>query len=354
MSEMVKTPDSCVLYGVPKVFYGKETDGRHMCTPFPMCLQAVLNYMGQNISYVEIMAYSGAAFRQRWDKNGWNGGAVDIRFTYEDHLRPFKLAFEGAGRKYKISESKKAIVKEDAIALIKAELDCGRPLIALGVVGPPEACIITGYRNNGETLLGWNLFQEKGPFGGDCEIDESGYFIKDKWWENTEAVMSVGEDVGSMMPVKTVLENALMLMTKDEIATYGDSKPNFYGGQLAYEHWAKAVEDDSTFADGKNIDEVHYAQGDAETMLYEGRGFGALYLNMLAEKLPHVNAELLECAKLLESAAGCAKPMWESRDGTTKFRDKHVRSQIAAAIRQAAGYEKAACEVLEKIIAKLD
>ena len=349
MSEMVKTPDSCVLYGVPKVFYGMKTDGNPQLTPFPMCLQAVLNYMGQNISYAEIMAYSGAAFRQRWDKNGWNMAAVDIRFTYEDHLRPFKLAFEGAGRKYKISEDRpKSISKEDSIALIKAELDCGRPLIALGVIGPPEACIVTGYRNNGETLLGWSLFQENGPFGGDCEIDESGYFIKDNWWENTNAVMSIGEDVGSQIPVKTVLENALMLMTKEEIATYGEGCTNFYGGQLAYESWAKAVEDD------KNADFCHYSQGDAEVMLGEGRGFAASYMYMLAEKLYHVKDDLTECAGRLEAASACAKTMWESRDGTVKLPDKQVRSQIAAAIRKAAQHEKAACEILKNIITKLD
>lgn len=37
------------------------------------------------------------------------------------------------------------------------------------------------------------------------------------WWENTNAIMSIGEDVGSLIPAKVVLENALMLMTKEEI-----------------------------------------------------------------------------------------------------------------------------------------
>lgn len=102
MCEMKKTSDSCVLYGVPKVYYGRKVDGQTQVTPFPMCLQAVLNYMGQNIDYTQIMASSGAAFRLRWDIRGWNLAAVDIRFTYDTHLKPFELAFKGAGRNYKI------------------------------------------------------------------------------------------------------------------------------------------------------------------------------------------------------------------------------------------------------------
>ena len=177
MGEMKKTTDSCILYGVPKVYYGREVDGHNQRTPFPMCLQAVLNYMGQNIDYTYLMAATGAAFRQRWDANGWNYAAVDIRFTYDRPLEPFERGYIGAGRKFNIhvkSDNIKAIDKEAALALIKSELDCGRPLIGLGVVGPPEACVITGYKNNGETLLGWSLFQHDPHFGGNVEFDETG------------------------------------------------------------------------------------------------------------------------------------------------------------------------------------
>ncbi len=97
LSEMMKTTDSCILYGVPKVYYGVTVDGQKLATPFSMCLQAVLNYMGQNIGYTQIMASSGAAFRQRWNAKGWDYAAIDIRNTYREHLKPFELAFTAAG-----------------------------------------------------------------------------------------------------------------------------------------------------------------------------------------------------------------------------------------------------------------
>ena len=358
MGEMVKTTDSCVLYGVPKVYYGRKEGELMQGTPFPMCLQSVLNYMGQNISYAELMAYSGAAFRMRWDVNGWNVAAVDIRFTYENHLRPFELAFKGAGRSFRISENPnkpKSVSKPDAIALIKSELDCGRPLIALGVVGPPEACIVTGYRDNGETLFGWSLFQGDGggadEVSGGCRIDESGYFIKSNWWESTEAIMSVGEEIGTLTPVKEVLENALMIMTKEKIDTYGGTS-HFYGGQAAYEAWAKAVEDDASFAEGSNVKKIGWCQGDAETMLGEGRSFAASYMYMLVEKYPAVASEFKECARLFGDASGCVLKMWEVK-GDKGLGDKQVRTEVAALIRQGAKYEGEACLVLRGIIDKL-
>jgi hypothetical protein len=339
MGEMKKTNDSCVLYGVPKVHFAREVDGQMQNSPFPMCLQAVLNYMGQHISYTEIMAYSGAAFRQRWDSNGWNIAAIDIRFTYERHLEAFERAFHGVGRKVIISENPdmpKEVTKGEAIELIKSELDCGRPVIALGVVGPPEACVITGYRNNGETLLGWSLFQD---FWGGCEIDESGYFIKENWWEETEAIMSIGEEIGNRTTDRDVLENALMLMTTDEMPTYG-ANDIFYGGQTAYEAWASALEDE--FLPG--FEEYGDCQNDAEKMLGEDRRYAAMYMNLLGSQYPNYASELNKCSQFLMAAADCTAPMRDNRENPQK---------IATLVRQAAKHEKDACDVLTEIIGKM-
>ncbi len=363
MGEMVKTSDSCVLYGVTKVYYGREGDGKQQVTPFPMCLQSVLNYMGQNINYAQIMVFSGAAFRQRWGmKNGgWDFAAVDIRNTYNEHKKPFELAFKAAGRSYKIvEEGDKSKSKAVYLELIKSELDCGRPVIALGVVGPPEACIVTGYKNSGEILLGWSLFQDGGEFGGEFSIDESGYFLKERWWENTEGIMSIGEDISESTSIKEVLENALLLMTQEKVDVYEDSGYSYYAGQTAYEAWAKAIEDDKYFSEGNNISERGYCQCDAEAMLGEGRDAASTYMCMLAEKYPALEAELKECAKHLGDASKCVPKMWEARGGWSvrddimvKFQENQVRKQIAALIRQAAQHEKNACEVLKAIISKL-
>jgi AraC-like DNA-binding protein len=347
MAEMTKTQDSCILYGVPKVYFGREVDGAAQGSPFPMCLQAVLNYMGQNIGYGELMAYSGAAFRQRWDSTGWNIAAVDVRFIYEHHSTPFERAFRGAGRSFKISENSnmiKSINKIDATALIKTELDCGRPVIALGVVGPPEACIVTGYWNNGETLLGWSLFQD---FWGGCDFDESGYFIKNNWWEETEMIMTVGEEIGERASDLEVLQNALMLMTTEEMGTYGGNDL-FYGGKAAYEAWAKALEDESFICEG----DVEDCQSDAENMLHEGRYYAADFMALLAQRHTKLSKELKECAKHLKAASDCVPQMRKLREAQD-LNNQKTRHEIAALIRQAAKHEENAYKTLKEAILKM-
>ncbi|MCL2285639.1 MAG: helix-turn-helix domain-containing protein [Firmicutes bacterium] len=341
MSEMIKTEDSCVLYGVPKVYFGREVDGQQQNRPFPMCLQSVLNYMGQNIGYTQLMAYCGTAFRQRWDSNGWNIAINDIRFTYEHHLKAFELGFKGAGRNYAISESfTKGITKKDAFTLIKTEIDCGRPVIALGVVGPPEASIITGYRNNGDTVLGWSLFQD---FWGGCSFDESGYFVKNDWWhyDFTQGMMSVGEETANPTSDNDVLENALMLMTTGEVATYSGNDI-FYGGQTAYEAWALALEDEH-FTGNVNDEQI-----DAEGMLAE-RFYAAAFMELMAQKYSDNAEKFNECARLLKTTADYAPQI-------ATLREKHglnnpeTRKQMATLIRKAAEQEKAACIFLAEIL----
>jgi len=359
MGEIQKTPDSCILYGVPKVYYGKMVDEQIQLTPFPMCLQSVLNYMGQNINYTQIMAASGAAFRQRFDTKGWNMGAADISFTYRESTKPFELAFKAAGRNFKIiKEPDKSKSKTAYLAHIKSELDCGRPLIALGVVGPPEACIVTGYQNGGETLLGWSLFQGGGPFDENLKIHETGYFIRGNWWENTEAIMSVGEEIGALAPVKEIIENAIMLMTQEDIGTYNGNRP-FYGGQAAYTAWAKTVEDDLLYTEGADMLAAVVSHQEQESMLWEGRSNAAAYVASLAKQYPAMLQSFDECSSLFKSAAGCVQKMQAARGGRDdekalkKFRERQTRIEIASHIRQAAECEKDACAVLKDIIGKL-
>lgn len=229
--------------------------------------------------------------------------------------------------------------KEDALTLIKSEIDCGRPVIALGVVGPPEACIITGYKNNGNTLLGWSLYQDSQD---DCEFDETGYFIKDNWWTSnyTQGIISIGDDIITPTSDLEVLENALKLMTTDEIAAY-EGDVFFYSGQAAYEAWAAALEEDVYH------DDMKYTDGQ-EGMLIE-RIYGAKYMELMAKRQPRSEKAFNECACLLKAAADYVPQMRKLREGQG-LENLQTRRQIASLIRQAAQCEKNACEILRDII----
>ena len=349
----VKNDNSCILHGVPKVEYKSGE-----CTPFPACLKACLNYLGQDISYAYLMAVSGAAFRLRWNTACWDGGNVDLLRIYDNPLEAFERSFLAAGRSFKILNRTSQVRKADFIDLIRTEIDQGRPVIALGIIGPPEACIITGYRKDGEILLGWNFFQDNPEFAKDVSIDQTEYFACANWWENpnTLAVMAVSEEKGTKAGTKEVLENAIAVMTREQI---GD----FAGGQRAYAEWAKALSDDSQFPENAVLPllfERLMCQGDAMDMIAEGRYYGAKYLELAAEEDKRMSAECLRAAKLFKEEAAVAEKMSEVLGSWQRGEDQAralarpvVRAELVKLIVEAKELDAEACRVLYQIVAKL-
>lgn len=216
MNGNFKSEDSMVLYGVPKVSYFKDNETE--VTPFISSLRACLTYMGEEVGYARLLCGSGAAFRLLWNTHEWDGGNIDILVMRNDPFEPLKRAFSAAGRTYTLLPKAMDLSnKAEFIQLIKQEIDAGRPLIGFGIIGPPEACVITGYRENGEVLLGWNFFQDMPEWKGSHETEECGYFIRRNWYEHSEtvALMAVGEP-SEPVDEKRFLKETLKLASKHD------------------------------------------------------------------------------------------------------------------------------------------
>ena len=362
MNNITRTKDSCILYGVPKVAYSFEE-----CTPFCTAMKACLNYLGQQIDYAFIMAITGAAFRLRWNISCWDGGNVDIRNIYEDRYEAFRRAFAGAGRSFR-RITREDSEKEDFIRFIKEELVEGRPVIAFGVVGPPEACLITGYRDDGNILLGWNCFQDNQEFAKNVTQDESGYFVTDGWWENesTIALIAVGERQEALASQKEILTNAIHILTTEKVAFYDKENKllaEYAGGQLAYDYWARRIEDDKEFPKGAILPILYerlVCQNDAAVMLGEGRYYAAAYLEQVEREVPQLEKECKLAAQLLRRAAELGPKMSEVIGGCIQdeerircFEKPETRKELAVLIHRAKGFEAEATKVIREIVEKL-
>ena len=139
------SPDgSVVLYGVPRVSYFNDPPE---LTPFISSLRACLTFSGQSMPYDRLMAASGAAFRLLWNTSCLDGGNVDILAMCPDPYEPVRRAFAAAGRTFRhLQKTDAPGNQDDMITLLREEIDAGRPVIAFGIVGPPEACVLTGYQ----------------------------------------------------------------------------------------------------------------------------------------------------------------------------------------------------------------
>ena len=278
-----KADDGCVLYGVQKVEFKSEE-----YTPFPAALRSCLNYMGQDIRYAYLMAATGAAFRLRWNPSCWDDGNVDIMNVFADPEEAFVRGFRAAGRSFAFMRRDAGATKEDFVKFIRGEIDEGRPVIALGIIGPPEACIITGYRAGGNALVGWNFFQDFPEFGGGGERDESGYFVTDGWWENpsTRMLMSIGEECSELPDASDILRKGLDILERETVVHANGC--THLGGQAAYRALTASLSNDAEFPSGMPLPQLFgrlMCFIDALTMVHEGRGCAATWMKELAVSL---------------------------------------------------------------------
>ena len=220
IKEKYQNSGSTLLYGVPKVEWGTYGGS----TPYPICLKACADYLGEDLDYATLLVSCGGAFRFTWNSEEWDLSNVDIYHTFTEGAEEtiYSYAAKALGREFSMLDRTKSTTKEDFINFIKQHIDEGYPCIAQGIIGPPEACIITGYRNNGNTLLGWNFFQNDPAFGGEVQFDDCGYFICDNWWENTDtqSVMCLGPVIGAAHSTKEIIKNAVTIMTPREDGSY--------------------------------------------------------------------------------------------------------------------------------------
>ncbi|KUO77312.1 MAG: hypothetical protein APF77_19420 [Clostridia bacterium BRH_c25] len=366
--------DYGMLYGVvPRVsYFGQEAE----LTPFISCLRACLAYMGQEISYSRLMAGSGAAFRLMWNTKFWDGGNVDIMNIKEDPTEPLRRALKAAGREFTmlcksgkggryISENAPAGVsniktgeKASFTELVKKEIDCGRPLIGFGIIGPPEACIIAGYKEAGETLTGWNFFQDMPEFSAGVGKEPCGYYNRKGWYEypETVALMAIGEGLelpGERSFLKDTLEFAMSIIETPKVNDHA-------GGLAAYEAWVEALTKESEFPKDAPLPmlmERLMCQCDAMTMVGEGRWHASVFLEQQAGMFSELSDELNSAAKLYKQEHQLIMEIGRLIEGFAMSEKcaralalPDVRKSTAALVRQCAGLEKKAAEHMRRAV----
>lgn len=349
--------DGVVLHGVPKVSYFNNPPE---LTPFISSLRACLTYAGQSMSYARLLSGSGAAFRLMWNREMWDGGNVDILVCRQENMEPLNLAFFTAGRKstfLKKDDGNKA----EMTTLIREEINAGRPVIGFGIIGPPEACVITGYHESGEVLLGWNFFQDFPEWKGSLDTDPCGYFVRRGWYEHSQTigVMAVG-DAGPLPDKRIFLRDTLKLavemMSPHEVRQRA-------GGLSAYDEWARAILDESQFPKDAPLPmlmERLMCHGDAFTMVSEGRAYAGMFLAEEADQFPEYRCELLGIAESFQKEH---KTAWEmpqhhvslgmGEPQAKAFALRKNREAIAELIRRCKELDSRALEKIKCLLEKI-
>jgi hypothetical protein len=373
-----------VLEGVPRIhFYeGGPRCPEDVCLPSVM--RAYLEYLGDAdfgckhclasnptckvfCSYSFFMGVTGAAAFLSW-KKGWHGDNVAIFYLSADPAAPERRAFASVGYAFDWLEKSPAEDNETLFRLrIFESLQKGRPVIGYGVIGPPEPCLVTGFDDGGDVLIGWSFFQQFPDFNAGVEFEPSGCFRKRDWYKDTSCLLFVGEK-GERPPLTESYREALkwlLQVARTSQVRPEPTAPAWYqeraNGLAAYTAWAEHLLDDEAFpaADEGTLRQHHTVHNDAVGNLAEVRWYGSQFLIEAINFLPYQMAEdLLHAAALYAGEHELMWKVWDLAGGNgnpqayTFMPDPAIRRQMADLVLQARQKDAEAANYIEQALSK--
>ena len=380
-----------VLENVPRVhFY----EGGKRCPEdiiIPSVVRAILEYLGDEdygckhcpmrgqackvfCTYSHLVGVSGAAAFLSW-KEGWHGDNVALFYmdadagAVEDHI------FAAIGYAYE-AVTKEAGRDNEAVfrQRIIESIDRGMPVMAYGVIGPPEPSLITGYDEGGDVLIGWNFFQNFPDFAAGIEFEPAaegqpgGYFRKRDWFKNTENLLIIGEKLPSKPSLPQVSRDALrwlIKVTRTPMVRPEPDAPEHYrqrhNGLAAYNAWADHLLRDAEWPadDEATLRAHHQIHEDAVSTVAEARWYGSIFLAEIAEHFAAGPNYRGASGHVLHTAACYAAEhdlMWQlwalaggigNPDAFRAMADPAKRRAMADIIRQARNKDAEAIQHLE-------
>ena len=368
-------PERVVLEGVPRVGFWDPEVSEGRCPediPFPSCLRAWLEYRGENLgcrhatvegadwglgcAYAYLVGTSGTGFFLSW-KPGWHGGNLDVRHMSEDPLAPFDHAFASISYAYEYVGKEEYGEDDFRRRIMESIADRGHPVLALGVIGPPECCLVTGYDEGGDVLVGWNYFQGDPALQDDVTFEPSGYFRKVEWFKDTECLILLGEKEATPSFSHVYRDALSWALTVMRTPVTGEDRRN---GLMAYEAWADQLLRDADFPDDISVLRQRYmVHNDAVGMVAEGRWYASLFLAHIAQQEWKMAEDLYRAAAYCASEHALMWKVWEVTGGpgygdehAEKLADPQARCQIASLILQARDKDARAADHIERALEK--
>jgi len=332
-------PTRAVVADVPRIGYDV-----HLC-PFPGSLYSLLEYIGDPADYDYLMGVTGACFRRLWNRD--DGGNVDLMYLAPE---PPERVFAALGYEFR------TVPREDKAAMIQAIKESvaqGMPVLGFVLVGPPECGIITGYDQDGETLIGWSYFQDSAK-PGYCEVPQ---------WFGTMShaglgLILLGEKAEARPTDRETLIAALEWAIELARVPQRPGLPDHASGLAAYDAWADGLEVDADYPadDAEVMSTRAMVHGDQCAMLVE-RKSAASFLRQMALGVPEVGDQLEAAAALYEEVGelGGIWPGGMPQDAETlrALAGPQFRKEAAQRIRVARDKEAQAVGLLEKALAAL-
>ncbi|MHB1318944.1 MAG: hypothetical protein ACYCYF_10040, partial [Anaerolineae bacterium] len=313
----------------------------------PGCRHMATHSAGSPIicSYAWFLGVTGHAFSLAWEP-GWSFGNGSVHWIAPDPVEPYLLGLEAVGRPGSVFLRGTNWPDEDTIRrTIRESLAAGRPVIALGVAGPPEAGLVTGYDEGGNVLMGWSFFQGMPEFSQELTFEPTGEYRVRDWYAAMEGLITLGKKTDA--PARPDLVRRALRFGLERIRTPWTT--GRHTGLAAYDAWIAHLLMDGAFANQEMavLDERFQVHDAAVGNVAELRWYGSLYLSQVASDEGWMAAELLRAAacmaeehKLMWDAWGVVGGIGHDDARVLKLAEPGTRRALAEVIRAS----RARCE----------
>jgi len=351
----LQEPLRLVLSGVPRIGHSNNTHiYGNRCPenlPFFACLRSILEYLGEDLgyrlistcdttwrldcTYTFLMAFSGCAFRLSW-KPGWYNDNADIRFMPGDQAAPFWRALSAVGYRPEKGNPRYTGSEEGCREMILHSLrEQRRPVIAFGVIGPPEACLVTGYDEGGDVLIGWNYFQYDPLYNKGVDFEPSGEYRMRAWFRESLELLILGAKK-PVLPRAEANREALRWALRVMRASH--TSAGRHNGIDTFSAWAAHLQVDEAFPPGslEMLRQRFLVLDNLVGSVAEGRWYAAKFMEMVTESEPGLQDELLCAADCFEYEHDLMWQVWglaggslRSDEETLRLADPQLRREVA-------------------------
>jgi len=238
---------------------------------------------------------------------------------------------------------------------VRASIDAGLPVIAFGIIGPPEACLIAGYDTADNAVIGWTFFPDQaGP------LEPNGMFRKSDWAKDAWKLVFLGDRVEPTLSDADAVVNGAAALRQTECME--DIGSGYHIGDAAFSAWRAFVE--TPIDDEAACRERHELHNLIVGTLAEARCFTGGYLLRVAESLEQDPAHNRQYVIGLKQAAALFRAehdlMWDvwnvlggngNPDAWKEFKDPEKRARISAILADAQRLDRLALRYLDRAIA---
>lgn len=305
-------------------------------SPLFAAMRACMQQLGLRCDYDYVVGASGAGFRRAFKVDA---PGDDPRLFGHEPLRRlcWVLAIDDT-----LMTGEPAVLT----AAVRQAIDGGQPVIGFGIGGLPQASVIAGYAQDGQTLKGYApQHPEQQPM---------------QQWENWTGSMQAtpgagllfpGVHKGRFPPEREILATALKYAVNLQRTGKREELPGYVCGLEATRAWAAMLEDRKLFPTNepeviKLRAQVHASQ----VAMLRDRAGAAYFLRQAAASTPEAADHLSLAANLFDEAAGHAVNLMRE-DLVSALSSNDTRSLFASEVLAAYKAELKAVVELEKAMA---